>query len=137
MPPSLSHETSSTTTIHKKIKFEAASLDEFLASSPFPFHRQSNNKNSMTPTSVISVARQHRLDRLNSSVYRRHKRGRNSGGRKSGGSGSSGTITNKKLSERSRIKKLLKNIRRVVNQNREGKKILAYPGTLPKYSFSF
>ena len=118
MPPSLSHETSSTTTIHNKIKFEAASLDEFLASSPFPFHRQSNNS-SMTPTSVISVARQHRLDRLNSSVYRRHKRGRNSGGRKSGGSGSSGT-TNKKLSERSRIKKLLKNIRRVVNQNREG-----------------
>ena len=112
MPPSLSH--------HKT--FESPSLDEFLSSSPFPFHHQSNNNNnsSMTPSSVISVARQHRLERLNSSVYRRSKRGRNSGGRKSGGRKSGGSGTNQKLSERNKIKKLLKNIRRIVNQNREG-----------------
>jgi hypothetical protein len=74
------------------------SLDNFLASSPFPFHRK--------PTNVISSARQHRLKRLNNNVYSRKK--------------NKNKQKNKKKTEYEKCRLLLSNVRRVINMNRKG-----------------
>jgi hypothetical protein len=77
---------------------ESQSLDNFLASSPFPFHQDT----------AISSARQHRLKRLNNNVYQR-QRHRSSKKKKS-----------KKRSEHEKTALLLQNVRRVINMNRKG-----------------
>jgi hypothetical protein len=81
---------------------ESQSLDNFLASSPFPFHQDT------AINSAVSSARQHRLKRLNNNVYQR-QRHRSSKKKKS-----------KKRSEHEKTALLLQNVRRVINMNRKG-----------------
>ena len=81
---------------------ESQSLDNFLASSPFPFHQDT------AINSAVSSARQHRLKRLNNNVYQR-QRHRSSKKKKS-----------KKRTEHEKTALLLQNVRRVINMNRKG-----------------
>jgi len=95
---------------HPHVMLESQSLDNFLASSPFPFHQNMNS-------GLESAARKHRLDRLNKNVYQhrsRRKQGkqdRRKEKRRRKGKGSS---------RRTQMIELLHNVRRVVNQNRNG-----------------
>ena len=91
---------------------ESQSLDNFLASSPFPFHQDT------AINSAVSSARQHRLKRLNNSVYQRHRSSKNRRNRNQ--RGSTNKKKSKKRTEHEKTALLLQNVRRVINMNRKG-----------------